>query len=87
MHDPQISNQIDAADACSAVDMVDHEIPLRRHGVSFGLTSLQLLFGFALDPTQMAISSDSRSSWVPIPQCSVLNPHRYIRFSVLLLNI
>ena len=38
MHDPpQISNQIDAADACSAVDMVDHEIPLRRHGVSFGL--------------------------------------------------
>src|SRR6218665_2098936 len=58
-------------------DMVDHQILLERLETSCGVSSLPLLWikSYLSDRTQMIVSGESRTSWVPIflgvPQGSV----------------
>src|SRR5688572_24456635 len=60
--------------------MVDHEILLQRLETSCGLKGSPLLWlrTYLSDRTQMIISGDSRTQWVPVelgfPQGSVLGP-------------
>ena len=67
-------------DVSSAFDMVDHEILLQRLETSCGLKGSPLLWlrSYLSDRTQMIISGDSRTQWVPVklgvPQGSVLGP-------------
>src|SRR6218665_3659526 len=62
----------------AAFDMVDHQILLERLETSCGISSLPLLWikSYLSDRTQMIVSGESRTSWVPIflgvPQGSVL---------------
>jgi len=67
-------------DVSSAFDMVDHEILLQRLETSCGLKGSPLLRlrSYLSDRTQMIISGDSRTQWVPaklgVPQGPVLGP-------------
>ena len=71
-------------DVSSAFDMVDHEILLQRLETSCGLKGSPLLRlrSYLSDRTQMIISGDSRTQWVPVklgvPQGSVLGPLLFI---------
>src|SRR6218665_208984 len=55
-------------DVSAAFDMVDHQILLERLKTSCGISSLPLLWikSYLSDRTQMIVSGESRTSWVPI---------------------
>src|SRR6218665_1002635 len=55
-------------DVSAAFDMVDHQILLERLETSCGILSLPLLWikSYISDRTQMIVSGESRTSWVPI---------------------
>ena len=65
-------------DVSSAFDMVDHEILLKRLETSYGLQviPLQWLRSYLSERTQIIVSGNSRTKWLPItmvvPQGSVL---------------
>jgi hypothetical protein len=67
--------------------MVDHEILLQRLETSCGLKGSSLLWlrSYLSDRTQMIISGDSRTQWVPVllgvPQGSVLGPLLFILYT------
>src|SRR6218665_3817622 len=74
-------------DVSAAFDMVDHQILLERLETSCGISSLPLLWikSYLSDRTQMIVSGESRTSWVPIflgvPQGSVLGPLLFILYT------
>ena len=71
----------------AAFDMVDHQILLKRLETSCGISSLPLLWikSYLSDRTQMIISGESRTSWVPIflgvPQSSGGHPLLFILYT------
>ena len=71
-------------DVSSAFDMVDQEILLQRLETSCGLKGSPLLWlrSYFSDRTQMTISGDSRTQWVPV-KSSQLADHVRIQGSAL----
>src|SRR6218665_2575700 len=74
-------------DVSAAFDIVDHQIFLEHLETSCGISSLPLLWiiSYPSDRTQMIVSGESRTSWVPIflgvPQGSVLGPLLFILYT------
>src|SRR6218665_1786835 len=74
-------------DVSAAFDMVDHQIFLERLETSCGISSLPLFWikSYLSDRTQMTVSGESRTSFVPIflgvPQGSVLGHLLFIIYT------